>query len=126
MESIEKKEESDREIPLSELYSYTHYLYGEAFLGSHQGMRFRLSREPLENVTFRKKEEWAKDASFLLYIWPEPFSFEKTADDDKQSFTFPFTEEGLKEAVECLNREFGNSRDRWRVAKEKRWAKEGL
>ncbi len=100
-------------IPENVLYNYNHYLYGEAFLGSYKGMRYRLAREPLKNVFFEKKELQSEGASFLLTIWPEPYSYERTEDEKKKSFSFPFTEEGFKEAVLCLNNEYLSRRNEW-------------
>ena len=47
-------------IELKDFFAFTHYEYGEAYFGSYKGMRYRLAREPLENVFFVKKglREW--------------------------------------------------------------------
>ncbi len=93
----------DRMVGNSDLYGFTYYLYGKAYFGSFNGMRFRLSRDPLKNVFYSPKEEWGRDgeneAFFLASVWPEPWSYEKTPETDISSERFPFTEEGLKEAV---------------------------
>ena len=34
------------EIELSSFFNLMHYEYGEAYFGSHKGMRYRLAREP--------------------------------------------------------------------------------
>ena len=88
----------------SDLYGFNYYLYGEAYLGSYRGKRFRLAREPLKNVFFFPKEEWGKDAVFLASIWPEPWSFEKKDPLSLSEERFPFTEEGFKEAVLWIRR----------------------
>jgi hypothetical protein len=71
----------------------TNYYKKEAFTGSDAGMRYML----------RKKEQ--EDAPVLLeaIVWPQPFSFEKTPDDQKVAETFTFDEEGIEKAITWLN-----------------------
>ena len=84
----------------SDMYSFGHYLYGEAYLGSYKGLRFRLARDPLENVIFSDNKY---DAEFLASIWDEPWSWEHKDIETLREERFPFTEEGFKSAVEWLN-----------------------
>ena len=118
-----ESEHSDEKevIHASDLYGYTHYLYGEAFLGSYGGMRYRVAREPLKKVFYSPQEEWAKDATFLVSVWPEPYSYEKTPDEKKQSFSFPFTDEGRLMAVKCLNRQYFIRKPEWDAAMDAHW-----
>ena len=95
-----------------QLYKYTHYLYGEAFFGSYEGMRYRIAREPLENVFFKDKET-QESGQFMVTVWPEPFSYTVTSDDQKQSFYFPFTEQGRLEAIQCLNDQYWSRKSDW-------------
>ena len=110
---------SDRTVGGSDIYGYTHYLYGEAYLGSYKGMRFRLAREPLKKVFYSPKSEWAKDgendAYFLASVWPEPFSFEKTEKEKIKEERFPFTEEGLLLAVKWLNDSYESRKEEWKT-----------
>ena len=89
----------------SDVYGFSHYLYGEAYMGSYRGKRFRLGREPLKNVFFSPREEWGQDASLRASVWPEPWCWEKKDPADLREKDFEFSEEGLKEAVEWLNSE---------------------
>ena len=98
------------------LYGFEHYLYGEAFLGSFKGMRYRLAREPLKNVIFVKPSDIDDDPVFLAEVWPEPFSYEKTEDSLKKRMEFSFDEEGLNEAVAWLNAEYESRKDEWEHA----------
>ena len=45
----------------SDFYSFEHYEYGEPYLGSCKGVRFRLAMEPLKNpvVDLKKHPEKA-------------------------------------------------------------------
>ncbi len=109
---------SDRTVGESDMYGYTHYLYGEAYMGSYQGMRFRLEREPLKNVFYSPESEWARDgeneAHFLASVWPEPMSYEKTDKDKIEEKRFPFTEEGLSLAVKWLNNCYESRKEEWK------------
>ncbi len=97
-----------RHIGKSYMYGFSHYLYGEAYFGSYEGIRFRLGREPLKNVFFSPKEEWAKDgdneAFFLATVWPEPWCYEKRDAESTLEERFPFSEEGLDQAIEWIKK----------------------
>ena len=44
--------EAERHISREELFPFVHYEYGEAYYGSCKGLRYRIAREPLQNVHF--------------------------------------------------------------------------
>lgn len=90
------------EIVAEELYGFGHYMYGEAYYGSCGKMRFRVAREPLENVVFENHEK-QMDAEFQAVVWFTPLCFEKTPEEEKESAEFPFTPEGLVQVVKWLN-----------------------
>lgn len=81
------------------------YIKKEKQSGSCQGMRF----------TFFKIED-----RLTVTAYPEPFSLEATAEDKKISESFEFSNEGLDDAVEWLNRLYEEKRDYWMDAFEKR------
>lgn len=88
-------------IEAKELYSLLFYEYGEAYLGSADGMRFRLAREPLENVRYTPPEKRG-EAHLLAQVWTGPLSYAKTPADEMTGRTFPFSEEGLAAAAAWL------------------------
>lgn len=90
------------EIKAEELYGFGHYMYGEAYYGSSGKMRFRVAREPLENVFFKSTQE-QMDAEFKAEVWYTPFCYEKTPDTEKTLKMFPFTPDGLVDIVRWLN-----------------------
>ncbi|MBR3644892.1 MAG: GNAT family acetyltransferase [Lachnospiraceae bacterium] len=59
------------------------------FTGSHKGMRF-----------FVKSFEEGK---ITAYVYPEPYSFPNTPDEDKISRDFEYTHEGVDECLVWLN-----------------------
>lgn len=84
------------------------YLKKSEFTGCHQGMRYRL--------------EGAADAGggkkLLCTVWPEPFNFRKTPEEEKERAEFPFAEEGVAEAVAWMNERFSAEKSRWEHAGE--------
>ncbi len=69
------------------------------FTGSFQGMRYYITRA---------KESDAEDAADVLraIVYPEPYNFEHTPDEDKVSADFPFTEAGLDAVCDWLNTKY--------------------
>ncbi len=81
------------------------YLKKTEFTGCHQGMRYRL-----EGIA-------DKEGKLLkVTVWPEPFNFFKTPEEQKTSACFEFEEEGVVNAVEWMNDRFLEEKDRWTAA----------
>lgn len=76
----------------------TKVLKKEPFSGSHQGMRFFMR---------------AEDDTLHVWVYPEPWCFEKTSDDMKTAKDFPFTQEGLDDSLEWISQEFENRKNYW-------------
>lgn len=68
------------------------FLKKTEYTGSHGGMRYRL-----EGVA--EEEGRALKAT----LWPEPFSYAATPNEQKQSEKFEFSEEGILAAVDWMN-----------------------
>lgn len=68
----------------------------EPYTGSSEGMRYRIAM-----VTEEKEEE--KVSFFEAVVYPEPFCYELTLEEDKIKKQFPFTEESLEEIRNWLN-----------------------
>lgn len=74
------------------------------FTGSYEGMRYR--------IRCVKNEE---DSSFEAVIWPGPYIFDATTDDQKEYHTFPFTDEGLEQIAEWLNHKWAEEPEKWQL-----------
>ena len=70
----------------------------EPLTGSIAGMRYR----------FVKNED-----KLLVAIWPEPFCFEKTAENKKQYQEFSFDLAGRLEAIQWLNAQYEAQIEFW-------------
>lgn len=68
------------------------YLKKTVFTGSCRHMRFLL-----------RKESGEEGDVIETILWPGPYNFSVTEEEKKTSRRFPFSEEGIKEAVDWLN-----------------------
>ena len=64
----------------------------EDFTGSHQGMRFLLRCETVED-----------EKKLKVFVWGEPYGFDATPEEQKISSLFSFDEEGLHQAIDWMN-----------------------
>ena len=78
------------------------FLKKTEFTGSHQGMRYRL-----EGVS---REE---GKVLLATVWPEPFNFFTTPEEEKETEEFAFEEDGVAEAVAWMNERLAAGREKW-------------
>ena len=85
------------------------YLKKTEFTGWHQGMRYRLEKVEQEEQKFLKTT-----------IWPEPFNFIKTPEEEKESELFSFDEDGVMDAIAWMNNKLFEEKDKWDNAK-KNW-----
>lgn len=79
------------------------YYKKTSFDGWTGGMRFRICRETAGDET----------AFFHAWVWPGPYIFDLTDDALKSDQTFPFTEEGRRQAVDWLNEQYETNPERW-------------
>lgn len=90
------------------------YLKKTEFTGCHGGMRYRL-----EGIL---AEEGKK---LRVTVWPEPFNFVSTPEEEKESTEFSFDEDGVTDAVAWMNDRLFQEKERWERAGEN-WDKYGL
>ena len=76
----------------------------EKFTGSYKGMRYLV----------KKEKDDAENDIFRATVWPGPYNFSTTPDDQKISATFPFTEEGRQQAGDWMNEQW-RSRSEWGI-----------
>lgn len=86
-------------IETSQLYNINFYKK-EIFYGSDHGMRFKIERAETTPDT-------GKDPVpvFRVTIWPGPYCFDATPDEEKVVQEFPFSNEALANIADWLNRE---------------------
>ena len=79
----------------------------ESFSGRHRGMRYLFRGDDGKNST-----------TFTVFIYPEPWCFEQTPDDQKESAVFPLTDEGMDQAVTWLFQRYEAEKPRWSDAEK--------
>ncbi|MCB7319034.1 hypothetical protein [Lacrimispora sp. 210928-DFI.3.58] len=80
------------------------FLKKEKFTGSHHGMRFRME----------KLETEGEDGPRLgVTVWPEPYNFDVTPDEEKEKASFDFSADGIAEGVAWINQQYEEQRARW-------------
>lgn len=94
-------------IEQNTFFNLMHYEYGEAFFGSYKGMRYRLAREPLENVKFIPVDKRGP-ATLMATVWPEPYSYSMTDKKLMTSENFEVSQEGFEAAVKWINDQYEN------------------
>lgn len=77
----------------------------EPFSGGHNGMRY----------FFRSDES---KESFSVFLYPEPWSFELTPEEEKLSRSFPLTDEGMDSAIAWMREIYEAQKDRWSSAQK--------
>ena len=87
------------------------YINRGVYTGSYQGMRYRMC----------KKETEEKGKYLEVVIYPEPYCFEVTPEEEKEVKEFPFTGEGFNESVAWMNQEYDKQKERWTKAARAFW-----
>lgn len=77
----------------------------EPFSGSHNGMRY-----------YMQGDDGKSSTTFTVCIYPEPWCYEQTPDDQKISQSFPLTEEGMDEAIAWLFEQYEADKERWNTS----------
>lgn len=77
----------------------------EKFTGSYKGMRYLIKKD---SVVVKVNDDGTEEKEDILrcYLWPGPYNFETTADEEKQMTTYPFSAEGKQQAVDWLNEQW--------------------
>lgn len=96
-----RKEGDGMVIERSWFYHLDHYEYGEAFYGSFRSVYYRLGAEPLKNMHWIPVDE-REPHMLRAYVWKGPKAF-STTNEEKSFRDFPYTEEGLEEAVRWID-----------------------
>lgn len=86
------------------------YLKKAEYTGCHQGMRYRL-----EGVVTEEGKQ------LKVTIWPEPFNYFTTPEEQKQSELFFFDEDGVKDAISWMNNRLYEDKEKWEHASQN-WA----
>ncbi len=84
------------------------FLKKEAYAGSHNGMRYTIKTNG-EGIT--------------TYVYPEPWGLDATPAEDITQKDFPFSSDGVNEALEWLSSLYEEKREFWEKADKDKMAK---
>lgn len=79
-------------VSRKDVLDLSYYAKNVPFSGSDCGKRYRI-----EKIKIDEKE------LLQATVWPEPYSFEATAEEKKKTQTAPFSEEGMCLLLDYIN-----------------------
>ena len=85
----------------------TKFLKRESYCGSHNGMRYMIKKV---------------DDGITAYVYSEPWAFEMTPEEERLSKEFPFSDDGVNEAIAWLNETHDSHRKFWDHASKNKMA----
>ena len=91
-------------IDFTDIASFDRYKHSSPFTGSYKGMRFR--------IVHPKPVEGEEDL-FIVDVYPGPYCYEKTPEDQKERTTYPYSIEGYEQIVPYLNKYYNEHPDKW-------------
>ena len=56
--------------------------------------------------------------TFTVFVYPEPWSFEQTPEDEKVSASFPMSDEGMDAAIAWLFEMYETQKEIWNTAQK--------
>ena len=56
------------------------------------------------------RREVEEEKKLQIYLWPEPFCFDVTPEEQKISEMFPFSEDGLAQGIDWMNEQYESVR----------------
>ena len=79
---------------VKEKFRLFNFIKKDDYTGSMDGMRYLLRKGSVEG-----------EERLEVVTWPEPYNYAKTPEEEKQRNFFSFSEGGLEEAADWLNRQ---------------------
>ena len=103
----EKRVAFNRTYAVKRYTLYLNYIKKEEYTGSMEGMRFML-----------KKKDYEDGPKLETIIWPEPYCYAKTPEENKQRTEFTFNAQGVREAADWLNEQYVSQKELWELSKK--------
>lgn len=83
----------------AEHFKHLNYIKKEPLSGSFKGMRYLIEKWTID-----------EDTKMRVTVWPEPFGYAKTPEEQKTRSIFTLDQDGLTDAVSWLNAQYENFR----------------
>ena len=84
----------------------------QQFTGSYKGMRYLLRKDSEEIPSDNPDTPPESKTIFRCYIWPGPYNFATTPEEQKITATFEFSSAGKQQAVDWMNEQWA-ARNHW-------------
>ena len=68
---------------------------------------------------FFQGDDGKSSTTFTVYIYPEPWCFEETPEEEKEKKSFPLSDEGMDDAIAWLWDRFETEKSKWLDAAKK-------
>lgn len=83
----------------------------EKFTGSYKGMRYLLKKDTIEIPSDNPDAPPESKNIFRCYVWPGPYNFDTTPDEQKTMAAFEFSATGKQQAVDWMNEQWVGRKD---------------
>ena len=90
---------------LNDKEGFGNFLKKEKYTGSCNGMRFRMEK-------FEKEGE--ETPVLRVSVWPEPYSFDCTPEEEKQFLECTFDADGIAKGADWINERYEAELPRWK------------
>ena len=89
-----------------EMFNHYNYVMKDEYLGSDQGMRYRL-----------KKVKNGEEDAIEVCIWPEPYGYHATPEEKKQRKLFEKRADIMPEIADWLNEQLVTQQALWNLSR---------
>ena len=89
-------------IDENEIMPFNFFSYGGIYSGDHHGMRYVIKRKG-------DKPDFILSAT----VWPGPFCYAATDEDKKTEAEFDYSEDGRREAIEWIKKQYDDRKEEW-------------
>lgn len=90
-----------------ERFHIFNYIKKEEYCASMDGMRYML-----------KKKDAEDGPKLEVIIWPQPYCYAKTPEENKQRMEFEFSAGGVEQAADWLNEQYMQQKPLWELSKK--------
>ena len=95
-----------------ERFHVFNYVKKEEYCASMDGMRYMLKKKE------KPGEDGESETVLEVIIWPQPYCYAKTPEENKQRKEFSFSPAGVEQAADWLNEQYIEQKPLWELSKK--------
>ena len=65
-----------------------------------------------------KAEHEGSDTMLAVVVWPEPYGYDATSEEQKTRIEYTFDADGIAKGVDWLNEQFASQAERWKKSRK--------